>query len=277
MLKFSIAVFALPLLAASAPPEITPAQMVRRALDAYSRGEAAQREYSYCQRDDVRILDGSGGLKHHDLRTFDVIMVDGSPYRRLVKRNDQALPPDEEKEQQEDFRRGIDQRHNETPEQRRQRIAEWDHKRQERQGDMNEVPNAFDFRLVGEETISGVPVWVIEGTPHPGYKPKSKSAGYFLKMRGRIWLTKEDYHVVKVDAVTLDAISIGAFLLRIAQGGHVGIEFSHMGNGLWLPKHASISGSARILLIKGYRLDADYTFSDYRRVDRVPTVAASSY
>jgi hypothetical protein len=273
MFKLPILTFcALPVLAAGSG-DVNPAEMVRRALDAYSRSEAAQHEYSYCQRDDVRLLDGSGNVKRHELRTVDVIMVDGSPYRRLVKRNDQPLPPDEEKQQQEDFRRGVDERHNETPEQRRQRIDEWQRKRQERQNDMNEVPNAFDFRLIGEDVMDGVPVWVVEGTPHAGYKPKSKSSAYFLKMSGRIWVTKSDYHAVKIDAVTLDTISIGAFLLRIAQGGHLGVEFSRMGENLWLPRHATITGSARVFFVKGYHLDADYTFSDYRRAPS--TMAAS--
>src|SRR5262249_17486699 len=155
------------------------------------------------------------------------------------------------------------ERRSETPEQRRQRLAEWEHKRQQRIDDLNEAPAAFDFRLVGEGEIDGVPAWIIEGTPHPGYKPNSKSSGYFLKMRGRIWISKNDYHALKIDAVTLDAISIGSFLLRIAQGGHMGVEFSRVGGDLWLPKHATVMGSARLLLVKGYQLDADYTFSDY--------------
>jgi hypothetical protein len=68
-----------------------------------------------------------------------------------------------------------------------------------------------------------------------------------------------------MDAVTLDTISIGAFLLRIAKGGHIVVEFAHVNNEVWLPKHASLKGSARLLFVKGYHLDADWAFTDYRK------------
>lgn len=259
------ACWVLPLLADGQPQSNTPQEMVRRAIAAYTHDNAAQRLYTYLQRDDVRMLDGSGSLKRRDLNTYDVTLLEGSPYRRLVKRNDQPLAAAEEKQQQEKLQRNIEQRRSERPEQRRERIADWERKRQERQGDLSEVPNAFDFHLAGEDVVDGIPVWIVDGAPHAGYKPKSKSSSYFVKMRGRIWIAKADYHPVKIDAVTLDTISIGAFLLRIAQGGHIGIEFSRVNNDVWLPKHASITGSARILLIKGLQLDADYTFSDYKR------------
>jgi hypothetical protein len=244
---------------------IAPKEMVRRALADFTRDDDAQRQYTYLQRDDVRMLDGSGNLKRRDLQTYDVTLLEGSPYRRLVKRNDQPLPLDEEKQQQANLQRSIGERRKETPEQRRGRIADWDRKRQERQKDLAEVPEAFDLLLAGEDVIGGVPVWIIDGTPHPGYKPKSKTAGYFTKMKGRIWIAKSDYHAVKIDALTMDTISIGAFLIRFAKGGHIGVEFERVNNEVWMPRHVFLTGSARVLLVKGYHLDADFTFSDYKK------------
>jgi hypothetical protein len=259
---------ALPLLAADGPKAIapiTPQEIVRRALAAYTRDDAVERQYTYLQRDDFRMLDGSGNLKHRDVHTVDVTLLEGSPYRRLVKRDDKPLPPEEEKQQQASLQKSIDERRKETPEQRRQRIAEWDRKRQERQKDLDEVPEAFDLHLVGEDVISGVPVWVIDGSPRPGYKPKTKTASYFTKMKGRIWIAKNDFHTVKIDAETMDTISIGAFLLRFAKGGHMGVEYSRVNNEVWLPKRVLLNGSARVMLLKGYHVDADFTFFDYKK------------
>lgn len=244
---------------------ITPKEMVRRALADYTRDDAAERQYTYLQRDDFRMLDGSGNLKRRDLHTYDVTQLEGLPYRRLVKRNDQPLPPEEEKQQQANLQRSIDERRKETADQRRERIAEWERKRQERQKDIDEVPDAFDLVLAGEDVIDGVPVWIVDGTPHPGYKPKSKTAAYFTKMKGRIWIAKSDYHAVKIDAETMDTISIGAFLIRFAKGGHVGVEFARVNNEVWMPKHVVLTGSARVLLVKGYHVDADFTFFDYKK------------
>jgi hypothetical protein len=259
---------ALPLLVADGPKAIapiTPQAMVRRALTAYTRDDAIERQYTYLQRNDFRILDGDGNVKHRDIHTFDITLLEGSPYRRLVKRNDQPLSPDEEKQQKANLQRSIDERRRETAEQRRQRVADWDRKRLEKEKELEEVPYAFDLRLVGEDVIDGVPVWIIDGTPHPGYEPKSKTASYFTKMKGRIWISKSDFHTVKIDAVTTDTIAISAFLIRFAKGGHVAVEFSRVNNEVWLPKHVVVAGSARVLLVKGYHVDADFTFSDYKK------------
>ena len=77
--------------------------------------------------------------------------------------------------------------------------------------------------MVGDDVVDGAPVWIIEGTPHPGFKPKSKTAAYFVKMQGRNVDRESDYRIVKIDAVTMDTIWIGAFLIRFAKGGHIGV------------------------------------------------------
>ena len=61
------------------------------------------------------MLDGAGNLKRRDLHTFDVTLLEGSPYRRLVKRNDQPLPPEEEKQQQANLQRSIEERRKKRP------------------------------------------------------------------------------------------------------------------------------------------------------------------
>jgi hypothetical protein len=251
---------ALPLLAAEDPKE-----MVRRALTQYVHDNAVERQYTYLQRDDVRMLDGAGKIKHRDLKTFDVTLLEGSRYERLIKRNDQPLSAAEEHEQQEALKRSIDERSKETAWQHSQRMAEWDRKQHERLDEFKEVPDAFDFKLAGEDTIDGVPVWIIDGKPHPGYKPKSKTTGYFLKMQGRMWVTKSDYHAVHIDVVTMEPISIGAFLIRFAKGGHIQVEFTRVNGDVWMPKRVALTGSARVLVVKGYHMDAEFTFSDYKK------------
>ena len=242
-----------------------PKEIVRRALQRNAHNDEISRQYTYLQRDDVRALDGGGAVKHRDLQTFDITLLEGSPYRRLIARDDKPLPPQEENKQQEKLKKSIEQRHNETPAQRQQRIADWDRKRNRERENLKEVPGAFDFRLAGEEQIDGVPVWVIEGTPHPGFKPKSKEAAYFPKVKGRIWVAKSDYAPVKITLETLDTISIGAFLVRLAKGGRIGVEFTRVNDEVWLYKHVSITASARVFLVKGFHLDADFGFSGYKK------------
>ena len=257
------AVFALSFLPLRAADD--PKQILARALERNSHNEEIARNYTYLRRQENRAYDGSGAVKNRDSKTWDVTLLEGSPYTRLVQRDDKPLPPKEEAQQQEALQKSIELRRKETPEQRQQRIADWDRRRKAFEDELKEIPQAFDLRLVGKDQVSGVPAWIIEGTPHPGYRPKTKRTTYFLKMKGRIWVAKTDYQPVKVEAESIDTIAIGAFLVRFQKGAHIRVEYTRVNDEVWLPKYAALQGTAKILLVKGLRIDSDFTFSNYRK------------
>ena len=253
------------LVAATLPAADNPKQIVARALQFHERNDELARNYTFLRRTEIRALDGSGKVRHNDCKTHDITLLEGSPYTRLVARDDKPLPPKEEQQQQAELQRSIEQRRKETPEQRQQRVAEWDRRRKAQQQELKEVPEAFDFRLVGEETIEGEPAWIIEGTPRPDYKPKSKQAGYYRKLKGRIWITKSDYMPVKIEAESTDTISMGAFVVRFQKGARFTVDIGRVNGEVWLPKHVWFTGDLRLLLVKGMKVNTDIEFTNYKK------------
>jgi hypothetical protein len=252
-----------------------PKAIVKRALDADLAAQDAARHYTFLQRDDVRMLDGSGGSKSHSVKTWDVTLLEGSPFKRLVARDDKPLSPAEQKSEQDRLQFGLEQRRKESPAQRQQRIAEWDRKRREQTEHLREIPDAFDFTLAGEGQLDGHPVWIIDGSPHKGYKPKSSFAAYFTRIKGRCWIAKDSPHFVKLEFDTLDTISVGGFVLRLKKGSHIAVEQAHVNDEIWLPSHVVVKASARILLVKGFNLDADYRFTDYKKFQAESRIVSS--
>src|SRR5207302_4439797 len=57
---------------------------------------------------------------------------------------------------------------------------------------LKEITDAFDFRLLGEESIEGRPSWIIEGTPRSGFKPTLNHADVPTKLRGKLWIDVVD-------------------------------------------------------------------------------------
>jgi hypothetical protein len=228
--------------------------------------------FTYRERQVQRQYDGSGKLKTENVRTYDVRNIEGSPYRRLIARFDQPLSPEEDKAEAEKLERSIEERRKETQEQRDRRIADW-RRRQERQREpIQELADAFDLRIAGEEPVDGKTAWIIDGTPRPGYKPKSTATSFLPKMKARFWISKGDYHWIKMDAETLDTVSYGSLLIRIGKGAHITLEQVAVEGGAWLPKRIALTGSARILLVKSMRVEMDFTYSDYRKTPGEPAV-----
>ena len=252
------------LFAAQSAPDAR--EIVRRSIELDRKNEAIARNYTFLERQETRYLDRSGKPKKApEIRTFDVTLLEGSPYRRLVARNDRPLAPREEQKEQEKLRKSIQQRRKETPAERERRIAEWERKQQHQRAPFQEIPDAFNLQLVGEETLHGRGVYVIAATPKPGYKPKLAGAAYFPKIKGKLWIDKQDNEWVKGEIETLDTISFGGILVRLAKGSRVTFEQARINDEVWLPKRIAADLSARVLLVAGARVEVEIAFSNYRK------------
>src|ERR1017187_932681 len=239
--------------------------IVRRAIDVEWAGVEAARNYTYLERQEERELDGSGKLKNREVHTYDVTLLEGSPYRRLVALNDQPLAPKEQKKEEEKLRQSNAGRSAEPEAQKQQRIPDWRPKQEKQREPIREIPDAYDLRLLPDENLGGRAMWVIDAMPKPGYKPKVKSAFFFPKVKMRFWVDRQDYQAVKAEMETLDTISWGGILARLAKGDRLTFEMARVNDEVWLPKAIRITGSARVLLVKGYRGDIEIGYSNYKR------------
>ena len=240
-------------------------EIVRRGVEIDRKNLEIARNYTYLERDETRELDGSGKVKSTKIQTWDVTLLEGSRYRRLVARNDRPLSSKEQQREEDKLRKSIEERRKESKEERDRRIADWERRRQRQREPLKELPDAFDFRLAGEEALASGEVYVIDATPKPGYKPTLPSAVYFPKVRARFWIDKTDYHWAKIDVETLDTISFGGFLLRVAKGTRLTIEQAHVNQEVWLLKSVTLRASARVALIKSVHQELIITFSDYKK------------
>src|SRR5262249_30422840 len=130
---------------------------------------------------------------------------------------------------------------------------------------LNEIPDAFDFRLLGEEVRETRPVWIIEATPRPGYHAKSSVARMLLpKFKFRAWIDKGDLNWTRLEAEAIDNVSWGVFLFRLSKGARLEMEQMRVNGEVWLPRHLRVSGSARLAWMKK-NAEQELTFRNYRK------------
>jgi hypothetical protein len=249
--------------AAAAQPDAR--EIVRRSVAAYEANWELARNYTFLEREQLRQLDAAGRVKSADTKTYDLTLLDGTAYRRLVERDDQPLPPREAKREQEKLDRSIAEQRKQTPAQRSRRIAEVEKRRARNLETAREVAEAFDFRIAGEEHLEGRDAWVIEATPHPGYQPRHSNMRALAHLRGKIWIDKQQYGLVKVEAEVIDVISWGVFLVRVERGSRLLFEQNWVNDEVWLPRRQTVNASARLGLLKGYRAQQEVTYKDYRK------------
>ena len=273
MLLLSIAA-STALLAQSSKPETTQSQpslpdarqVVLPSVLATQRSWQARDHYTYVERDEDRRLNSLGQVKSESVDVTRMMVVNGARFEQLLEHN--GLPPSarEQKKSNDD----LDRLKHETPDERAAQVR----KDEENRAFLRDVLEAFDFRLVGEEIVGGRPAYVLQATPHPGYRAHGKYAKVFPRVEGKLWVDKQDFGWIKVDGQVTQSFSLGLILARVERGSHIIMEQTCVGQEVWVPKRIEIRATARILFLKSLDVQRTLTYTDYRPASDGPYSAS---
>jgi hypothetical protein len=260
----------------SANPDLTPdangalsqdqmRELFRIVADKDIENDRRLRDYTYVERDVEHGLDGKGQVKSTEIKTYDVMELYGESARRLIQKDDKPLDGKDSAKEEEKLQKLLDKRKNESEGDRRKREEKEEKEREDNRKFVREVADAYNFKLLGTESIDGREAWIIDGEPKPGYEPQMKEAKLLPKFRGRIWIDKADLQWSKLDLECIDTVSVGWVLARLHKGTRIMIEQTRINDEVWLLKHVAFKVDARVALLKGFNVDGDQTFRDYKK------------
>jgi len=240
-------------------------EIVRKSVDLDQANWLRMKDYTWVARSTERHFDSAGNVQSTEGSAWETVMLDGEPYRRMLERNGQLLPPAEQEKQQEKLDKSTAKLARETPEEKRRRLEDYETRRRKEREFLREIPDAFDLRIEGEAQVDGHGVWIIAGTPKAGYHAQDKDAKALLKIRGKIWIDQSSYQWVRLEAETTETIAFGLFLARLNPGAKLVYEQTSVANDLWLPKRLYMKGAGRLGLVKKIAMDQEITWNNYRR------------
>ncbi len=224
-----------------------------------------ERDYTYIERDVQNNLDGKGHTKSTEVKTYEVLEIYGEQVQRLIQKDDKAIEAKEAAKEEEKIQKIIDKRKGESENDRRKREEREEKDREDGRKFVNEIADAYNFKLVGTEMVGGREAWVIDGEPRPGYEPQLKEAKFLPKFHGRVWIDKSDLQLSKMDVEAIDTVSVGWVLARIHKGSRYMLEQTRVNDEVWLPRHVTFRFDARLALLKGYNIDGDQEYRDYKK------------
>jgi hypothetical protein len=224
-----------------------------------------QKNYTYQERTETRELEATGAVRKTESETKDVMILGGQPFSKLIAKNDKPLDQSEARKEQERMDRVLERRENMSAAERAKRDKEREKQREENRKFVARLPEAFNFTIEPDETISGKPAWVIDAEPKPGFQPSNMQERMFSKVRGKVWIDKAEYQWVKADMQVLDTISMGMALFRIAPGGSIKFEQTRVNDEVWLPSHTLIRADARLAYVKKIRAEIEINYTGYKK------------
>jgi hypothetical protein len=247
--------------------------IIERAVTADDHSDRLSRDYTYKIHDEVRELDSKGAVKTTHTSLEEVLYIGGKQYFRPLEKDGKPIPVAQAAKEQAKLDRAAAEASRLSPAEREKRLAAAERERAKNREEDKDIPDAFDFKVLGDATISGRSTWRIAATPRPAYRGKSRNI--FSSIEATVWIDKQDYNLAKFEAETLKPFSIGWFLARVAGGTHISYEMMRVNDELWVPKAVALKASARLGLIKRINVEQSVTFSDYRKFQTDSRVVAS--
>lgn len=237
-------------------------EIIRQSLSHWRRNIDAVRNYTFQRRTVEEQLKKDGGLKKFETKTFQISIIYGEPYEKLIARDDKPLSEKDQKKEEEKLNKFFEKQKDMSDEERqRERDKRRDKFRREI---ADELPLMLNYEIVGDEEFNGQPVWVLSATPKGDYHPNSMAGRLLSKLSGKVWITKADYQWVKVEADLADDFTVGWFLFKLRKGTHLEFEQARINDEVWLPKRTFVQGSGRVAVKSGYFRNLT-EFSNYQK------------
>jgi hypothetical protein len=222
-----------------------------KAVRNYQKNQVAALKYEYIEDDDIK----SKGVDR-----IKVTTLLGTPYEQLVGKNGKPLSDEAAKHEEQKLEKTKFAREHEPKGQRDNRIRKW----KEESRFLEEAPDAFVFKMLREEKLDGRAAWVIECKPKPGFVARETRSKMFQKLEAKVWVDQKEFQLIKVEADTLDPVSIGWVLARIGRGTRMELEQMRLNDGTWVLKKLSIDGKAKVMVVDSKQLDETVTYSEYK-------------
>ncbi len=233
-------------------------QIVQRSEQAIAADWSHAPEYSYVERDVESKRDSEPSVK-----TYQVLMIDGSPYNRLIAIDDKPLSSADQAEEVRKLQSEVQKRQQESERARQKRIDKYMRERRQNNAMLKSMVSAFDFQLVGEETVDGHPCWVLDATPKPGFEPVSRETKVLKGMRGRLWIDEASGQWAKVQAEVFQTVSLYGVFAKVRPGTRFMLEQEPVAPHVWLPKHFTTQVNASALGFFNENSVDDETYSKY--------------
>ena len=267
-------------LAAETPDQLR--ELVRKSAAGLQQESERREQYLFKVRNERKELDNSEKVTSWHVRTWERIEIDGFTFSRTLERDGKPLAAEERRIEEAAIQKQLAELRAPPaaiagaggvvvqPATLRKRPAaqsqdEW----------FREIPNALNFKLMGEEIINGRPALKLDATPQPGYQAKNMRARVFEKLKATLWIDKATSELVKADAEMFDTVSVGFGVLgRIEKGTRFRMQRRLVADGDWLIESQSVRFAARLLLFKTMHSESTTEWSEFRRRPAV-AIAAS--
>ena len=231
-----------------------------------------QSQYTYTEKEIVRQVDSDGKVKKTETKIYEVYpSVDEEfTYKRLISKDGKPMSAEEMDKEEREYNKKRQEwqrrKERESADQKQRREEKEREAMRKEEEAVDEAFRLYEITMIGREWMDGIPVIGLSFEPRSNYATKTDGGKILKNVSGKIWFSEEDYEFVRIEAELADSLSFGlGFIVRLNKGTHMVFQRRKINQEAWLPVVSRFVGTGKILLLKGFRVDRETIYSDYKK------------
>lgn len=232
--------------------------------------EKIRENYAGTRVEEETDFEKDGKVKKTELKEYTFFYLKGDEVSTLVKRDGKALSDEEQKKENEKTQKEIAEiQKREAKKEAKDEKAKEEGKKKDKDDDdvgIETFLRAAQFVNPRRERFRGRDVLVFDFEPNPEFQPHNMVEKIVHELAGVIWVDEQAHEVARLEAYFVGDFHIaGGLLANLQKGTSFVFEQSYLNNEVWLPTYAEAHVGVRVLLLKGFRVNATTRYSDYKR------------
>jgi hypothetical protein len=234
--------------------------------------------YTGTRTEEETEFESDGRVKKRELKEYTFFYLNGEEVSTLTKKEGKPLSDEEQKKENEKTQKEIA----ELQKREAKKEAKEEKAKEEGKNDDSDEPGievflrASQFVNPRRERFRGQDVLVFDFEPNPEFKAHKLVEKVVQKLAGVVWIDEKAHDVARLEAYfTGDMKFAGGLLANLQKGTSFVFEQAYVNNEVWLPTYAEAHVGVRVLLVKGFKVNAVTRYSDYKKfnVETLSTIA----
>ncbi|MGC1414859.1 MAG: hypothetical protein WA817_06245 [Candidatus Acidiferrum sp.] len=226
--------------------------------------------YAGTRNEEETEFEKDGKVKKTEVNEYTFFYLNGDEVSTLVKKDGKPLSDEEQKKENEKTQKEIAdiQKREAQKEAKTEKAKEEGKEKKDNDDDVGIETFLRTCQFVNprRERFRGQDVLVFDFEPNPEYKPKNMVERIVHELAGVIWIDEHAHEVARLEAYFVGDFRVaGGLLANLQKGTSFVFEQSYFNNEVWLPTYEEAHVGIRVLLMKGFNVNATTRYSDYKR------------
>jgi hypothetical protein len=232
--------------------------------------------YTGTRAEEETEYDKTGKVAKREAKEYTFFYLGGDEISTLISKDGKPLGEEEQKKENEKTQKEIRQHEAKKDAKETKDAKEKGNGKKEDDDPGIEVfLRACQFVNPRRERFRGQDVLVFDFEPNPEFKAHRLAEKVVQKLAGVVWIDEKSHDVARLEAYFVGDFKLAAGMLaNLQKGTSFVFEQAFINNEVWLPTYAEVHVGVRVLLVKGFQVNAVIRYLDYKRfnVESISTV-----